>query len=143
MVRKGLIPACIAVIPACIAALAFAASAGAATRTLKASSGPLRVTFTPPATHTPKENANVWITVVATVNGKPAQHATAYYQFLFAGQVVSTQYVRNNKHFSFNGHFRDNLVFPASAVGEPLTVRFVVKGGGRTVHFDWAIKTEK
>lgn len=137
MVRKGFICACIAVLTLA------ATSAGAATKTLKASSGPLSVTLTPPTTHAPKENTNVWITVVATLGGKPAQHATALYEFLFAGQIVKTEYVRNNKHFSFNGHFRDNLVFPASAVGEPLTVRFVVKGGGHTVHFDWAINTKQ
>ena len=110
---------------------------------LKASSGPFAVTLVPPTTHTPKVNTNVWITVVATLNGKPASKATAYYQFLFGGVVVSTQYVDKNKHFTFTGHFKDNLVFPASAVGEPLTLRIIVKAGGRTVHFDWAITAHK
>jgi hypothetical protein len=120
-----------------------AAGAGAATKLLKASSGPLTVTLSPPATHTPKINANVWITVAATLHGKPASNATAYYQFLYSGTVVSTQYVRNNKNFTFTGHFRDNLIFPASAVGQPLTLRINVKAGGRTVHFDWPITAHK
>ena len=120
-----------------------ATGAGAATKLLKASSGPLTVTLSPPATHTPKINTNVWITVTATVTGKPASNATAYYQFLYGGTVVSTQYVRNNKNFKFTGHFRDNLVFPASAVGQPLTLRIIVKAGGRMVHFDWPITAHK
>jgi len=127
----------------CIAGVAMAASAAgapAATKTVKATSGPLTVVLTPPTTHAPKINVNVWITVVATLKGKPASGATAYYQFLYAGSVVSTQYVSNNKHFTFRGSFRDNLVFPGSAVGEPLTLRIIVKAGGRMVHFDWAIQ---
>lgn len=120
-----------------------AAGAGAATTLLKASSGPLTVTLSPPATHTPKVNANVWVTVTATLNGKPAANATAYYQFLYGGMVVGTGYVRNNKNFKFTGHFRDNLVFPPSAVGQPLTVRIIVKAGGRMVHFDWSITAHK
>ena len=78
--------------------------------------------------------------MVATLGGKPASGATAYYEFLYSGTVVSTQYVRYNKHFTFKGSFKDNLVFPGSAVGEPLTLRVIVRAGGRTVHFDWAIQ---
>jgi len=122
-----------------VLAVAFAAPSAAATKELRASSGPLTVTETPPATHTPKANTNVWITVTAKLGGKPATKASAYYQFLYGGTVVSTQYVRNNKHFTFNGRFRDNLVFPGSAVGQPLTLRVIVKVGSRTVHLDWAI----
>ena len=64
-------------------------------------------------------NTKIWITVTATLSGKPAVHATAKYEFLFAGLVVSTQYVRYNKNFSFTGQFRDDLIFPRSAVGQP------------------------
>ena len=126
---------------AALAALA-PASALAGTPTLNASSGPLKATMKPPPTHQPKVNTNVWITVTATLSGKPA-HATAKYEFLFAGAVVSTQYPRFNPHFSFTGHFTDNLVFPPSAVGEPLTLRVVIKAGSRAVHFDWPIMAHK
>jgi hypothetical protein len=118
------------------------ASALASAQILNASSGPLKATMKPPPTHQPKVNTNVWITVTATLSGKPAR-ATAKYQFLFAGAVVSTQYPRYNPHFSFTGHFTDNLVFPPSAVGEPLTLRVLVNAGGRSVHFDWAIMAHK
>ena len=119
------------------------AAASAATPTLmKRASGPLAVTMKPPPTHQPKVNTNVWITVTATLNGKPA-HATAKYQFLFAGAVISTQYPRYDKHFTFTGRFTDNLVFPAQSVGEPLTLRVVIAAGGRTVNLDWAITPKK
>ena len=128
---------------AAIAALAIVPAAAVATTVLHAHSGPLSVAFTPPPTHTPKENANVPIAVTATLSGKPVHGATAKYVFLFGGIPVSTQYPRYNKHFTFNGSFKDSLVFPASAVGEPLTVRFVIAAGGHTVSFNWTITAKK
>ena len=119
------------------------AAALAATTQLHGRSGPLRVTLTPPPTHTPKINTNIPIAVSATLSGKPVRGATAKYVFLFAGSVVSTQYPRNNKHFTFNGSFKDNLVFPASAVGEPLTLRFVIGDSGHSVSFNWAINAKR
>jgi len=122
--------------------VAIAVPAAAATSVVKRSSGPLTATLTPPSTHRPTINRNVPISVTATLGGKPA-HATAVYQFLFLGAVVSTQYPFNNKRYSFTGHFKDNLVFPASSVGQPLTFRVVIKSGGRTVRLDWAISARK
>ena len=49
----------------------------------------------------------------------------------------------NNKHFSFTGHFSDKLVFPASSLGSPLTLRVVIKAGGHTVNLDCAITAHK
>lgn len=112
-------------------------SAASSSPLVKKSSGPLTATLKP-STHTPKVNVKWPITVTATLSGKPA-HATAFYQFLFAGSVVGTGYVNNNKHFSFTGHFSDSLVFPAQSTGEPLTLDVVIKAGGHTVNLDWAI----
>ena len=123
-------------------ALASIAGSAIAATVLKGTSGPLAVTFTPPPTHKPKINTNVPISVTATLKGKPA-HATAAYEFLFGGMVVSTQYPRNNKHFSFTGHFSDTLVFPGSAVGEPLTLRVVIKAAGHTVKLSWSISAKR
>ena len=128
---------------AAVAALAIAPAAAVATTALHAHSGPLAVTFTPPPTHTPKINVNVPIAVSATLSGKPVRGASAKYVFLFAGVPVSTQYPRNNSRFKFNGSFKDNLVFPVSSVGQPLTVRFVISAGGHTVSFNWAITARK
>ena len=119
-----------------VAALAIvpAAAGAAAPKLVKRSSGPLTATLAPPA-RKPKINTKVPIKVTATLNGKPA-HATAVYEFLFLGSVVSTQNPYGKKHYSFTGHFSDNLVFPKSAVGQPLTFRVVVKARGRTVNLD-------
>jgi hypothetical protein len=114
----------------------------AAVPVIKGSSGPLVATLTP-STHTPKINTLVPITVAATLNGKPA-HATAAYQFLYGGAVVApTQYPRNNKHFSFTGHFSDTLNFPASSVGFTLTLRVVIKAAGRTVNLPCSITSHR
>jgi len=92
------------------ALLASAFSAQAAT--VKGSSGTLEASMIP-STHHTKVNANWPLKVTATLAGKPA-HATAVYEFLFAGSIVSTQYPRFKKHFSFTGHFSDDLVFPGA-----------------------------
>jgi hypothetical protein len=123
-----------------VGALALASTAIAATL-VKGSAGPLKATLAP-STHTPVINKNWPITVTATLNGKPA-HATAVYEFLFAGAVVMTEYPKYNKHFSFTGHFSDNLVFPAESVGEPLTLRVEVKDAGHTVNLPWSITPKK
>jgi hypothetical protein len=125
-----------AALAACVA-VCFTGSASAAAPLVKKSSGPLTATLAP-STHTPKVNAKWPITVTATLNGKPA-HASAYYEFLYGGSVVSTTYVSGNKHFTFTGHFSDRLVFPGASVGEPLTLRVVVQDDGHTVDLDWAI----
>jgi hypothetical protein len=104
---------------------------------VKGTSGPLTATLAP-STHTPKINKNWPITVTATLSAKPA-HATAAYEFLFGGIVVQTTYPRNNKHFSFTGRFSDNLVFPPASIGEPLTLRVVIRASGHTVNLSWAV----
>jgi hypothetical protein len=134
-VRLGLMALAVALTPA----LALAG----APKALTASSGPLKVTLVPPATHTPLIKTNVPISVTATLGGKPVKGATAKYEFLFGGAVVSTQYPHYNKHFAFNGRFSDNLIFPAESVGEPLTLRFVIADAGHTVGFNWAIDARK
>jgi hypothetical protein len=119
---------------------ALATAAGAASSTsVKERSGPLTATLQA-GTHTPKVGVKWPLTVTATLNGKPA-HATAYYQFLFGGTVVSTTYVLGNKHFSFSGHYSDTLVFPPASSGEPLTLSVVIKAAGHTVKLPWSIKS--
>ena len=128
---------------ACLLAVALgacvfaAASAAASPPLVKATSGTLSATLLP-GSHAPKVNVKYPITVTATLSGKPA-HATAIYEFLFGGSIVSTQYVKNNKHFSFTGHYSDTLLFPADSAGEPLTLRVVIRAAGRTVNLNWSI----
>ena len=82
------------------------------------------------------------IVVTATLKGKPA-HASAVYEYLFNGIVVATRYPNSNKHFTFTGHFSDNLVFTPPSAGEPLTLRVVIKASGHTVNLDWAVTPQK
>jgi len=119
---------------AALAALVPVAADASGSKLVTASSGPLRATLTPPA-RTPKINTKVPLRVTATLHGKPA-HATALYEFVFAGMVVSTQNPYGKKPYAFTGHFRDTLDFPAQAAGQPLTFRVVVKAGGHTVNLN-------
>jgi hypothetical protein len=132
------------------AALALSGTAEAATATVSCNSdkadtscggsaGKLHASIVP-STHSPKVNAKWPLSVKATTGGKPA-HASAVYQFLFGGTVVSTQYPRSNKHFTFNGAFSDILVFPPDSDGEPLTLRVVIRSAGETVNLEWSIKS--
>ena len=124
-----------------LTATAVATAVAAAAPTVRQTSGPLTATLAP-STHTPQINKNWPITVTATLSGKPA-HATAAYEFVVAGFVVQTVYPRSNKHFSFTGHFSDNLVFPKASVGQPLTLRVVIKASGHTVNLNWAVTPHK
>ena len=125
-----------------VVALAVAVPADAATfvATLK----------TPP---TQPRATKLWdITVTAkSKHGKPLK-ASAYYQFLFQNQVVSTQYpdpgtkgvgIRHSP-WTFTGHYNDQLLFPARSVGIQLTLRVLVtvKGMG-TIKLDHKIRVHK
>jgi hypothetical protein len=131
----GSLVAAAAILPVGVTAVAAAAPV------VKGSSGPLSATLKP-STHTPKVNVKWPITVTATLAGKPA-HASAVYEFVFSGTVVSTQYPFYNKHYSFTGHFSDGLVFPPASVGEPLTLRVVIAAGGHTVNLNWSITSHR
>ncbi|HVW18618.1 MAG TPA: hypothetical protein VHB30_10255 [Solirubrobacteraceae bacterium] len=92
------------------------------------------------ANHSPHADKHFYVTVTT----KPSTTTVhAKYQFLFNGNVVSTQYVQNDKNFHFRGRFRDGLLFPPHAIGIALTVRVVLTSvcGRKTV--DWKIKTVK
>ena len=119
----------------------WVSASGAASKALVTStSGPLTAALQP-STRTPKVNVNWPITVTATLHGKPAR-ATAAYEFLLGTiQVAPPQYPHNNKHFSFTGHFSDNLVFPPASAGEPLTLDVVIKAAGHTVNLTSSIKS--
>jgi hypothetical protein len=126
--RRGAVLALLAT----AATLAAVAAASASTTTYR--SGPLTATFTA-GTHHPTCK-QIWpITVTARYNGKPVR-ATAFYQFLLNGTVVGHQNpfsaTPRNPHnhiWHFYGSFTDNGFGPfgALSVGEPLTVRAVVR----------------
>ena len=126
------------------AVLVLATGASASTTTYK--DGPLTATFTA-GSHRPNCKQRWPITVTASLNGKPA-HASAFYQFMYGGQVVAKRYPfaatprnRQNRIWYFFGRFTDNTFGPfgALAVGQPLTVRAVVQAGRYTAYPSYAV----
>jgi hypothetical protein len=57
--------------------------------------------------------------------------------------AIRTFHRARRSHHTFAGHFSDALVFPATAVHEPLTFRAVVTAGSATVNLDYAIEVIK
>jgi hypothetical protein len=109
--------------------------------------------------HHPKAGKRWPISVSArTRSGKPVR-ATAYYQFLYGGQVVSTQYPNPHARpgacpgasgcrrspYPFRGSFRDpTIVWPRRSVGYRLTFRVVVKSKGRgTKKLNYAVRVRR
>jgi hypothetical protein len=114
------------------AALALPASAFAATGFT------IRVHI---ANHTPIVGKR-WPIELTVTRGDKKLNGTIRYEFLFDKTVVSTE----PKHGSFklkHGVYHDNLVFPRQSVGEPLTLRFVVRTRYGTEHVDWTLHTKK
>lgn len=74
--------------------------------------------------------------------------ATAYYQFLYGDQVVSTQYPSphgpaRHKPYRFKGHYRDPIKWPKRSVGYPLKFRVVVAARGETKHLDYKVRVQR
>lgn len=102
--------------------------------------------------HSPKAGKLWYITVSARSRSGQGLRGAAWYQFLYAGQVVSTQYPNPHapkngppgKHpWHFRGSYRDGLLFPKRSVGIPLTLRVLVRVGRTTKHVDWKIKVHR
>jgi hypothetical protein len=126
------------------AALVLVTGASASTASYK--DGPLTATFTA-GTHHPSCKQKWPVSVTASLDGKPA-HATAFYQFMYNGQVVAKRYPyaatprnRQNRIWHFFGHFTDNTFGPfgALSVGQPLTVRAVVQAGRYTAYPSYSV----
>ncbi|MFN8218411.1 MAG: hypothetical protein U0R71_17615 [Solirubrobacterales bacterium] len=96
--------------------------------------------------HHPKVGRDWKITVTAKRKGTHAPvHGAAFYEFLYGGSVVSTQYPAPHggpakKPYHFYGRYSDTLTFPKRSVGVPLTFRVVVRAGPLgTTHADYNI----
>jgi len=97
--------------------------------------------------------SKIWrLTVTARTSSGKALHASAYYQFLYNGQKVSTQYPSPRSPYSntahtpwpFTGQFTDRIIWPERSVGFPLTLRVVVSVRGMgTEHADWTVKVRR
>jgi hypothetical protein len=77
----------------------------------------------------------VRFTVVHT--GGPVT-ATVSYEYLYGTQVVA-----HRSHYTFVGHFSDTFIWPAAAVGYPLTFRAVVVSGGTTIYLDYPVRVTR
>jgi hypothetical protein len=133
-----------AILLTAVVALVLAGGAIASTDTYK--DGPLTATFSA-GTHHPNCKQKWPVTVTARLNGKPA-HASAFYQFMYNGQVVAKRYPyaatprnRHNRLWYFFGRFTDNTFGPfgALSVGQHLVVRAVVKAGRYTAYPSYAV----
>jgi hypothetical protein len=110
-------------------------------------------------THNPKAGKRWPIEVTATTRSGKAVHASAYYQFVYNGSVVSTQWPTpsarpghcpggsgcRHSPYPFSGSFRDpSVVWPARAAGFSLTFRVVVKTHSRgTKKLDYSIRVRR
>lgn len=88
--------------------------------------------------HTPIVNRKWPVELIVTA-GRKRLSGSVRYEFLFEGSVVGHQ----PGHRFRRGIFRDTLLFPPKSLGQPLTLRFVVKTRYGTRHLDWAVKTRQ
>ncbi len=115
---------------------------GAATKSRpaqKPTGPPVRVALHAPGHH-PKAGRRWPISVrVTDRSGKPLS-GVIHYEFLFGGQVVSRQ-----SHYRFHGgRFRDpTVLWPARAVGYPLTFRVVARTPAGTGHADYSVRVRR
>lgn len=124
--------------PAILAAVALAVLALAAPALAHAPRFKIAVRI---ANHTPIAD-KPWPLELRITRGRRRLSGTVRYQFLFAGVVVRTQPQHGAFRFR-HGVYRDQLVFPAQAIGQPLTLRFLVKTRYGTSHADWKLVVQK
>lgn len=102
--------------------------------------GSVRVTITG-TNHDPIVGRN-WTYSITVTNARGQKlSGTETTHYLFSGSVVGTE-KPVNVHFT-NGHYRDTIQFPATSVGEPLTVEAVVRTKDGSGHADWTIKVKQ
>jgi len=140
---------------ALIAAAAVAVLASAA----PASAAPCVAHLSAP-THHPKAGKLWPVTVTCRTRSGKAVRATATYQFIYNGSVVTTRYPSPNANpksacskagtcrhspYPFTGRMRDGTFsWPARAVGIPLKLRVVVRVAGKgSVNLDYAVRVHR
>jgi hypothetical protein len=92
------------------------------------------------ANHTPIVNKK-WPVELKVTAGRKRLNGSVRYEFLFDGAVVSKQ----AGHKFTRGVYRDTMVFPSQALGEPLTLRILVTVPAyhRTEHIDWKVQAKQ
>lgn len=89
------------------------------------------------STHTPTVN-RPWPLHLTVTRGAAPVKATVEYEYLFGGQVVA-----HRSHYAFTGHFSDQLRWPSSAVGYPLTFRAAIVSQGATINLDYPVQVTR
>jgi len=126
--------------------LAFAAACGSsgtknsATGNASPAALPFKATFSAPNHHpVVKKNWPITITVTSLA-GKPIA-ATLQMNVLFSGARVGR--IDNGKTYHFVGRHHENVTWPKTSVGYPLTLQAVVKAKGKTKTLLWAVSVLK
>jgi hypothetical protein len=88
--------------------------------------------------HTPTANKK-WPIALTVTKGSKKLSGSVKYEFLFDGSVVSHQ---AGKKFT-DGIYKDELLFPSTAVGNPLTLRIIVTTKYGKQNVNWAVNTKK
>jgi len=86
-----------------------------------------------------KKNWPITITVTSLA-GKPIA-ATLQMNVLFSGARVGR--IDNGKTYHFVGRHHENVTWPKTSVGYPLTLQAVVKAKGKTKTLLWAVSVLK
>jgi hypothetical protein len=89
------------------------------------------------STHEPRVGARWPFQFTVTRDGRPAR-ATVTYEYVFGGQVVARR-----EHYSFTGHFSDEIEWPSSAVGYPLEFRAAIAAEGVTINLDYPVRVAR
>ncbi len=100
--------------------------------------GPIVAVLRAPGHH--PRVGNWRITIILTKGGRPIPGHVSY-EYLFQGQLVSTQQVGGHSP-DFVGVFHDTLTWPSTAVGYPLTFRVVIRTpyGVKNVDYDVMVR---
>jgi hypothetical protein len=114
--------------------LALIATALALARPSSASAAAFSARLSAPR-HSPTAG-KAWVITVTATHGRTKLSGSVRYQFLFQGEVVSTQ----PGHSFTRGVYRDKLLFTGDAVGHALTLRVVVRTSLGTVNLNWAVQ---
>ncbi len=111
----------------------------AAVATTPASAQPALVAVFHASGHDP--HVGNWpVAITLTRGGRPIPGHVSY-EFLYGGQVVSTQKVGDESP-NFVGHFHDTLTWPANSVGFPITLRVLITTPYGPTHVDWAVQVQ-
>lgn len=109
------------------------AVAGPTAHTVSATLAGVRATMTA-GTHSPRVNVP-WPILITLRSGNRPVRGSGSYEFLFGVAVVA-----HRSHYTLLGRFTDTILWPASAVGYPLTFRAAIVSEGHTFNLDFPVQ---